>query len=133
MLWNHPNTAAGPSRWEQLRFRKMFFQTVGLRSGLRQRQDAKRIGPRHPTWPYAEVAFIGVRPASQGRGIGTTLLQHTVDVCDQQESGMFLETGNARNLPLYERFDFAVVDKVRMTRNGPDKWFMWRQPRRSDS
>lgn len=133
MVWSRPHASAGPSRWDQLRARKTFFQAVGLRRGLQLRQDAKRIGPRHPPWPHTEVAFIGVRPASQGRGTGTALLQHAVDVCDAQQAGMFLETGNPRNLPLYQRSDFVVVDNVRMTRDGPDKWFLWRQPQRSDS
>ena len=36
----------------------------------------------------------------------------------------FLETGNPRNVPYYERFGFRVIDEGDAPGGGPRIWFM---------
>ncbi|MDP2745074.1 GNAT family N-acetyltransferase [Pseudomonas sp.] len=56
---------------------------------------------------FALIEFIGVASGQQGRGIGSALLAQTLADCRQQACpGVALETGEARNLALYQRHGF---------------------------
>ena len=125
MLWKPPGAEA-PSRWNELLFQVVFLRAVGWRRGLRFQRESKQAA-KHAPWEHGYVGFLGVRQDWQGQGIGSALLRHAQSTCDAQGVGMYLETSNPRNLALYERFGFAIVDKARVGRRGPEKWFMWRQ------
>ena len=62
--------------------------------------------PDEPLW---HLDSIGVEARARGRKIGSALIQVGLDEARADESGAWLETGNPRNLPLYERFGFRVV------------------------
>jgi hypothetical protein len=44
------------------------------------------------------------------------------------KTGVVLETGTARNVSLYERFGFRVVEEADAPGGGPHVWFMRRDP-----
>lgn len=81
----------------------------------------------HPVGPHAYLVAIGVRPAHAGQGIGSTLLRQSLAHCDGQRLPACLETANPKNLPLYERFGFAVTAEARLPLGGPAVWFMVRK------
>ena len=60
----------------------------------------------------------------QGRGIGSALLEHRLS----QVNGVpaYLESSHRDNIPLYERFGFAVVDEIKLPMDGPLIWPMLR-------
>ena len=63
-------------------------------------------------WPGGPwVADICVRPAQQGRGIGTAMLKHAIAACaalGAARVGLAVTRGN-RAMSLYERFGFSVL------------------------
>jgi ribosomal protein S18 acetylase RimI-like enzyme len=67
-----------------------------------------------PAEPHWHLAFIGVDPSAQGRGIGAALLHHVLPLVDAQGSQAYLESTNPRNITLYERFGFAVQEEIRI-------------------
>ena len=77
-------------------------------------------GERH--W---HVGPIGVHPELQGRGIGKALLGAFLDMADAQSTPAYLETDVDRNVALYERFGFKVIDQEAIS--GVSNRFMWRE------
>jgi GNAT superfamily N-acetyltransferase len=107
-----------------------------LRSGMRavaedeNRYDAfwQWVESKIPAQPLWHLDSVGVEPAMQGRGIGSALIEFALALPGIREGGVFLETGTARNVPLYERFGFRVVESANAPDGGPRVWFMRRDP-----
>lgn len=66
----------------------------------------------HPEDPHWYLSMIGVDPARQGRGLGSALLKHTLDIIDAEGSLAYLESSNPKNVPLYERHGFEVLGQI---------------------
>jgi ribosomal protein S18 acetylase RimI-like enzyme len=77
--------------------------------------------PEEPLWHLDSVA---VAPELQGRGIGSALIEFALNDARAARQGAFLETGTARNVPLYERFGFRVIEDEEAPGGGPRIWFM---------
>lgn len=82
----------------------------------------------HPSYPHWYLPLIGVDPPLQGRGYGSALLSRVLPVCDEQRLPAYLESSNERNIPLYERHGFRIVEKLQFG-NSPPLWPMLREPR----
>lgn len=83
----------------------------------------------HPRFPHWYLHIIGVDGASQGRGIGASLLQPVLARCDQDGTPAYLEASSRRNVRLYERHGFEVVEEVLFPK-GPPYFAMVRLPQR---
>jgi ribosomal protein S18 acetylase RimI-like enzyme len=83
---------------------------------------------RHPKAPHYYLLAIGVDPDHQGKGIGSAMLQPMVERLDREGAPSYLESSKDRNVPLYERFGYRVVEEVRLPKGGPPVWLMWREP-----
>ena len=81
--------------------------------------------PPEPVWHLDSVA---VAPGHQGRGIGSALVEFALEQARGSDIAMILETGTARNVPLYERLGFQVVEETDAPDGGPHVWFMRREP-----
>jgi ribosomal protein S18 acetylase RimI-like enzyme len=90
---------------------------------------ASAVEKGHPTRPHYYLAFVGVAPASQGRGIGSILMHPVLQRCDAEGVPAYLEASSARNRALYERHGFTVTEELRPGRGCPPIWRMWREPR----
>jgi GNAT superfamily N-acetyltransferase len=77
--------------------------------------------------PSFSLKVLGTLPTRQGLGTGGRLLRHVTDRCDEHGIPAYLESSNIRNLSLYQRHGFRVVDKVGVP-DGPVIWSMWRDP-----
>jgi ribosomal protein S18 acetylase RimI-like enzyme len=123
-----------PGKWrlhglEQLRLLARMARVHG-RALPRILQVLGFLEARHPHMPHYYLAFVGVEPESQGRGVGSTLLQPTLERCDRDGIPAYLEASSERNRALYERHGFEVVEQVRLPRGGPPMWLMWREAQR---
>ena len=88
------------------------------------------IEDRHPDDPehwYLEVLAADLD--RQGKGIGSACMRPVLERADAEGTPAYLESSNERNLPLYERHGFEVVDVVDLPDDGPALWLMWREPR----
>ncbi|HUA75063.1 MAG TPA: GNAT family N-acetyltransferase [Solirubrobacteraceae bacterium] len=82
--------------------------------------------PRYP--PHYYLAFLGVAPVWQGRGLGAALLAPVLERCDSERVPAFLEASTPRNRALYERHGFTVMEEFKLGRTAPPQWRMWREP-----
>jgi GNAT superfamily N-acetyltransferase len=88
------------------------------------------IEKKHPKSPsHHYLAVLGVEPEFQGRGFGGALMQPVLSRCDRDGTPAYLESSKRRNVVLYERHGFEVVEEVRLPRGGPPIWRMWREAR----
>jgi GNAT superfamily N-acetyltransferase len=84
----------------------------------------------HPGEPeHYYLAVLGVVPELQGRGFGTALMGPVLKRCDRERVPAYLEASSSRSRALYERNGFEVVEELRLPRDGPPLWPMWREPR----
>lgn len=104
---------------------KAFGRNVG-----RALRALNAVDQRHPTdRDHWYLGYLGCEPAHQGRGIGAALLRVVLDDCDSQGIPAYLESSNERNLTLYLRHGFEVVEQMWLPGGGPPVWRMWREPR----
>jgi ribosomal protein S18 acetylase RimI-like enzyme len=87
-----------------------------------------RLERLHPHEPHYYLSTLGVAPAAQGRGLGSTLLAPMLERCDREGVGAYLESSKERNVAFYGRHGFRVTREMRFPR-GPKLWLMWREPR----
>ena len=88
----------------------------------------EKMDQSHPKEAHWYLAMIGVDPKAQGKGLGSDLMQYAVARCDQDRMLAYLETANPRNIPLYERFGFEVMESFQMGA-APRMTPMLRRPR----
>jgi ribosomal protein S18 acetylase RimI-like enzyme len=88
-----------------------------------------RVRLRHPREPpHWYLSLLGTDPQAQGRGLGSAVLGPVLERCDDDGTGVYLETAKERNLGFYARHGFRVSGRLRLPR-GPAMWLMWRAPR----
>lgn len=97
-----------------------------LPRALRLLTQIEGLHPKDPHHWY--LAYIGTRCDSQGRGIGSALLRDVLEGADQRGVPAYLESSNERNLTLYERNGFKVVEEIKALGVGPSLYRMWREP-----
>ncbi len=71
-----------------------------------------QLGTYQPEEPHWYLALIGVDVSHQGQGIGSKLLKSMIDKFDCEECLVYLESTQAANIPLYERFGFSLVGRI---------------------
>jgi RimJ/RimL family protein N-acetyltransferase len=82
----------------------------------------------HPQEPHYYIRTLGVATRFQGRGLGTALLQPTIDRCDREGVPAYLEASSERSAALYERLGFVHLGELRVPDGGPPFWPMRRAP-----
>jgi ribosomal protein S18 acetylase RimI-like enzyme len=100
--------------------------TLNLPFVPRMVRETSKAAAHHPTDPHTYVQLVGVHPDAQGRGVGSALLRHVFDTSDAAAHPVYLETSNPRNIPLYERHGFRVVDSY--DSRDITTWNLWRDP-----
>jgi ribosomal protein S18 acetylase RimI-like enzyme len=86
----------------------------------------------HPHEPdHWYLAFLGVIPDWQGRGLGGALIRPVLERSNADGTPAYLEASTERNRALYERNGFEVMKEYRLWGGGPVGWQMWREPRRA--
>jgi GNAT superfamily N-acetyltransferase len=98
-----PDAAARRAAALQLRLVRMMFPRAsrGLFAGFAALEHF------HPDAPHWYLAFVGVEPALQNRGVGRVLLAPVLKIADETTTPCYLETPFARTHPFYERLGFA--------------------------
>ncbi len=88
----------------------------------------EEMGKYHPIEPHWYLPLIGVDPSKQGNGIGSALMKHALIRCDRDGSIAYLESSNPRNISLYKRHGFEVIDEIQVG-GSPTLYPMLRKPR----
>jgi ribosomal protein S18 acetylase RimI-like enzyme len=106
--------------------------SMGLKSLGRFMQSAnyfENLKKQTITDPHWLLLFLGVEPSQQGKGLGATLMQPILDRADAEGLPCYLESTNERNLTFYKRHGFKVSTQGQVPKDGPQIWFMLREPR----
>lgn len=91
-------------------------------------EELERHRRRHVRVPHFYLAALGVEPERQGTGIGTALMAPVLERCDRDRTPAYLETAAARNVLLYERVGFEVVEELILPTTDIRGWLMRRDP-----
>ena len=74
------------------------------------------------------IAISGLaRTARTLQGIGAALMRRGLAECDERRLPAYLENSKERNLPLYCRLGFEVVEEIAFGPGSPRQWLMWRR------
>jgi ribosomal protein S18 acetylase RimI-like enzyme len=82
----------------------------------------------HPSEPHWHLTMIGVDPLECNKGHGSALLEAGLAPCDSARETAYLESTNPRNIPLYQRFGFALLGTIEVG-NYPPIFPMIRRPK----
>jgi GNAT superfamily N-acetyltransferase len=88
---------------------KLAFGAIGILNLRKVLYRENLVQKHHPKHRMRYLWFLGVHPSQQGQGIGSALLHQTLNLSSLP---VYLETSTLKNLPLYERFDFSVYQKI---------------------
>ena len=131
-LW-HPPGYGGAGFVAGLRLLPTIVRLAGGWSRLRtisrtlaSLEERRRV---HVPMPHFYLSALGVEPSRQGEGIGTALLQPVLERADSDRTPAYLETATGRNVLLYERQGFAVVEELTLPDTDVHGWLMRRSPR----
>jgi GNAT superfamily N-acetyltransferase len=95
---------------------------------LRSRLRMEGRHPRNP--PHWYLAFMGVAPEWQGKGLGSALMRPALEAVDAAGTPAYLESSTPRSRALYQRNGFEVTGEFNLPSAGPPLWQMWREPAR---
>lgn len=131
-IW-HPPGYGGASFIGSLRLMPSVLRLAG---GFRRLREVSRAVAaleqhrhRHVPAPHFYLSALGVEPDRQGSGLGTALVQPILERADQGRVAAYLEAATARNVLLYERLGFAVVEEMTLPGTDVHGWLMLRSPR----
>lgn len=126
-VWGQPDRARSEVKeLVQLLPTAPFLVSTRIHRALRLLLEIDGLHPKEPHWYLATLA---AEPALQGRGIGSALLESQLAKIDEEGSPTYLESSKERNVPLYARFGFEVIEEFRSSVGSPPIWRMWREPR----
>ena len=106
-------------------FRAIF----GVRGGLRAMSIMDFVEKHHPKEPHYYLQVIGSDPAKQGKGYGGVAMRRHLAVADAAHMPCYLESSKETNIPIYRSFGFEVTGEMRVPRDGPTLYPMWRKAR----
>jgi GNAT superfamily N-acetyltransferase len=116
-----------PSAWQTLRQVPGILLALGRHARLGS-QIVATLQDHHPSRTHWYLLYVGVDLDRQGQGIGSSLLQPVLALCDQQGLPAYLEATNERNRRLYLRHGFVDQQALPLPAGGPPLRPMWREP-----
>ena len=84
---------------------------------------------KHIDGPHWYILLIGVDPAQQKKGFSRELLQPILEQADKDQLPCYLENSNPKNLVIYQKFGFEVIEEAHFTPKSPPLWLMIRSPK----
>ena len=113
----------------------MILLKLGL-SALRRFNNAdvymRSMHKRSIDEPHWYLWVLGVDPADQGQGIGSMLLRAGLERADASNLPCYLETMNPDNVPLYQKFGFAIAGEGDIPNSNVHVWSMLRPAQGGD-
>lgn len=74
--------------------------------------------------------FVGVDKNNQKQGLASAMLKQSLERCDRESLGAYLENTNPANTPLYESFGFKAIGEIIVGEGAPKLIPMWREPQK---
>jgi GNAT superfamily N-acetyltransferase len=126
-LWGPPDIVRnGVKELFQLLPAAPFLVSSRVHRALRLLFEVDGLHPKERHW---YLATLGTEPSRQGKGVGSALLNAMLEGIDEAGDPAYLESSKERNIALYARFGFEVIEEFRSKVGSPPIWRMWREPR----
>ncbi len=90
----------------------------------------KRKHEQHAHFPHWYLQNIAVEPDYQGKGHASLLLKGMLDKIDEQNLPCYLETQNKKNVSMYQKFGFKVLEETTVPRTDFEFYLMLRDKNR---
>jgi GNAT superfamily N-acetyltransferase len=124
--------ALPPGAWEMpksitLAQALLWARAFGTRLRLAARVQ-RAMEERHLREPHFYVRIIGVRTALQGQGLGSALMQPTLQRADSAGLPAYIEASTECSAALYERLGFRHMGVLDLPEGGPPLRLMRRPP-----
>ena len=87
-------------------------QCIGMERIGKVMEREKLIKAHQPVVPFYYLWFMGVMPESQGKGVGSKLMEEVLQHYDHDRRPFYLETSAERNLGWYEKFGFSIFNEI---------------------
>lgn len=131
-LWVPPERAELKLPWlEEIMLFPTLVSFTGFTGLGRIESFRKAADAHHPkARPHFYLMTIGVDPKFQGHGLGSALLDATLATIDAKGMPSYLESSNEKNVPLYKRHGYEVINEFRPTPDAPPLWGMWREAKK---
>jgi ribosomal protein S18 acetylase RimI-like enzyme len=118
--WEMPKSFTGR---EALTWMRAFRTRLALAGRVQHAMEE-----RHLREPHFYVRTVGVRTALQRQGVGSALMQPTLERADSAGLATYIEASSERSAALYERLGFVHMDVLELPEGGPPVWLMRRPP-----
>jgi GNAT superfamily N-acetyltransferase len=118
--WEMPRSFTGT---EALRWMRAFGTRVLLAGRVQRAMEE-----RHPRELHFYIRVVGVRTAMQRQGVGSALMQPTLQRADSAGLPTYIEASSERSAALYQRLGFVHLDVLELPEGGPPVWLMRRPP-----
>jgi len=79
-------------------------------------------------YPHWYLSLIGVEPNHQGKGFGQQLLSTAINRIDPECKPIYLETNNEKNIEIFKRSGFRILQKVIVPGTKIFHWSLLRNP-----
>ena len=91
---------------------KLIFQSIGLNKVKRVLDRERKIKQTYRDKSYIYLWYIGVSPNKQGKGQGTELLNHLINISKKNQLPIYLETSVDKNVDWYLHHGFKLNDTI---------------------
>ena len=75
---------------------------------------------------YIYLMTLGVEPEFQGKGFGSKLIKALIEDSTNEALPVYLETATEKNVEMYKKFGFRVIEKVDLPVINISQWCMIR-------
>ena len=109
-----------------------FGRGAGKGGSSRMKHDGNHIDAMHKRYaPFKHWFFliIGMTPQLQGKGYASQFIRPRLDRMDEEGLPCYIETMAERNVDLYKRFGFEVMEKVTIPDTVLTTWALLRDAR----
>lgn len=112
--------------WEKIRWLLQVILGVSPLVAWRIWDNLRILEQYHPPEPHYYLSLLGIHPLFHGKGYARPLLDalHSRSKTHPLSTGVYLETANPINVPLYEHFDYQITEKLKI--NGIETFIMFR-------
>ena len=87
---------------------------------------------RNVDFPHWHLSPVAVDPVHQGKGYASKLIRAMLERFDNENIACFLETQVKKNVEIYKRYDFKVVEKGIIPEANLEHWAMIRLPKNKE-
>lgn len=108
-LFTYPQRKTTFSIHSLLESVKVVCNVFGVEGIIKVLRREKYIKSLHPQSDYLYLWFIGVLPEMQGKGVGSLLLKEVINIAEEQDIPVYLETSTLENLPFIKTMGCTFI------------------------